>query len=322
MNGVLWTLAVGMVGLGAGCGSDGSVGPEPGPDFTPPAAPRHLEVQKIRDGEIELAWEAVREPDILYIVYRSEGGAPAAPIDSTYAATYNDRPLEYQTEYTYHVTATDLAGNQSTPSNTVTGQPFNNLSPLAPTGVRAAAHNIYIIDQLEILIDWDPNAEADLEVYRIYRSTESGFVPGPENLLAESPDPRYVDQAIEVGLVYHYRIGAMDRGAKESDPSEVASDVALELPELLEPIQVALTSATPTFRWRPVPHAMNYRVVVTISPTSGEIASIPVTGDTAVVFAPDGQLQSGEIYYWKVIASTRASGAENSVSQVERFKVR
>ena len=322
MKGALWNLVLGMAGLAAGCGSDGSVTPDPGPDFTPPAAPRQLRVEMIRDGEVRLAWEEVRESDILYIVYRSEGGALAGPVDSTFVNNYRDRPLEYETEYTYYVTAVDRAGNQSTPSNTVTGQPFNALSPLAPTGLRAAAYNIYILDQLEILVDWDENEEADLEVYRIYRSTEQGFVPSPDNLLAESPEPRYVDQEIEVGVVYHYRIGAVDRGGKESDPSDAASDAALALPELVEPIQVALTSATPTFRWLPVAHAMNYRVVVTTSPTSGEIASLPVTGDTAVVFAPAGQLQSGEIYYWKVIASTRASGAENSVSEVERFKIR
>ena len=54
-----------------------------------------------------------------------------------------------------------------------------------------------------------------------------------------------------------------------------------------------------------------------------------LTADTMAVFngrtvsgSAQEALESGEIYYWKVIASTRDGGVENSVSAIEDFKVR
>ena len=70
-------------------------------------------------------------------------------------------------------------------------------------------------------------------------------------------------------------------------------------------------------------------MIVTTSPTSGELSAIPLTSDTTAVFAGRSQtsgrtltLETGQIYYWKLIASTRENGQENSVSEVESFKVR
>ena len=54
-----------------------------------------------------------------------------------------------------------------------------------------------------------------------------------------------------------------------------------------------------------------------------------LTADTTAVFngrtvsgSSQEALESSEIYYWKVIASTRDGGVENSVSAIENFKVR
>ena len=312
------------------CDSDAPIGPNLAIDNTPPPSPSNLKVEKIRDGEIWLSWERVNREGIdYYIVYRSaDGGVPLA-IDSTFANIFQDRGLGYETEYTYHVTVVTKAGIEGESSQTVSGQPFNNLSPLAPMGIRAVAHNISILNQLDILLDWDNNAETDLAAYRVYRSTDPDFAIVPENLLVAVSEPRYEDTNIEVGLLYFYRITAVDRGEKESAPSVIIADVALPQPDLMEPVEGELTSANPTFRWKPVPNAINYRVVVTTSPTSGEVSDIVRTSETAALFKgrPDSSgakstLHSGQIYYWKVIASTREDGVENSVSQVAQFKIR
>ncbi|MEW6756003.1 MAG: hypothetical protein AB1505_34240, partial [Candidatus Latescibacterota bacterium] len=242
---------------------------------------------------------------------------------------FQDAGLVYETEYTYFVTAMDAAGNQSFASERVSGQPFNSLGPLAPTGLRAFAHNLYILSQLDIALDWDASPESDLAQYRVYRSLLSTFAPDSTTLRAAVTAPRFVDEEVQVGTVYHYRVTALDRGGKESQPSEEVSDIPLALPELEAPVQGALASATPTFRWQPVAGARRYQVVVTTSPTSGEISAIPPTAQTAAVWVGrperDGRptaLSPGQLYYWKVIASTRQDGLENSVSRVESFKVR
>ena len=312
------------------CDDNEPIGPNLAFDNVPPPSPRNLKVEKIRDGEIWLSWTRLNREGIdYYIVYRSAWGGQALAIDTTFANVFQDRGLDYETEYTYHVTAVTKAGIEGDISQTVSGQPFNNLSPLAPRGMRAVAHNISILNQLDILLDWDDNAETDLAAYRIYRSTDPDFVIGPENLLVAVAEPRYKDEDIEVGLLYYYRITALDRGDKESAPSAIIADVALPQAGLMEPVEGELTSPIPTFRWKPVPHVLDYRVVVTSSPTSGEVSEIGRTSETAALFkgrsdssGAESTLQSGQIYYWKVIASTRADGAENSVSRVAQFKIR
>lgn len=320
-----WTLQVLLALAFFGCGSDSSSGPDGEPDLDPPAPPQTLRVEKIGDGEIWVRWGGISEDDVSYVVYRAAGDEAAAAVDTTFDVAFQDRHLLYEVEYTYYVTAMDTAGNQSTPSNEVSGQPFNTLSPLAPTGVRATAHNIVILDQLDIVLDWDANAEADLDFYRVYRGTAEDFDIDPAVLRAEVGVPRFVDDQIEVGTVYYYRITAVDVGGKESAPSRRVADAALDLPRLVEPVEGALAASVPVFRWNPVPEARTYRVVVTASPTSGELSDMPLTAETSALFVgrdPDVVLESGQVYYWKVIASTREDGLENSVSRVESFKVR
>ena len=312
------------------CGGD-SDSPAASDDSTTPDAPADLRVDKIRDGEVWLSWNAVEEKvvdeEITYVIYRAEGQQEAVAVDTTFRTTFQDLGLKYETEYTYYVKAVDAAGNESPPSNLVNGQPFNNLAPLAPTGLRAFAHNL--LDQRDLALDWDVNVETDLIGYRVYRSVEADMRVGEDLLLAEVIQPRFVDEEVEVGTVYYYKITAVDRGGKESPSTEEASDVPLPLPELVAPVQGELTSPEPGFRWRVVPGAMNYRVIVTTSRTSGEISAMPLTTDTTAVFVgraasggDDAALESGELYYWKLIASTRENGQENSVSQVESFKIR
>ena len=286
--------------------------------------PQNLRVEKIGDGEVWLTWEGTAGLDVdFYVVYRATSAEPVVAADSTFQTTFRDQGLNYETEYTYYVTAVTRSGLESERSNSVSGQPFNSLSPIAPDGFRAVAHNITILGQLEILLDWNESPETDIEGYLVYRSTNPDFITDPSTQLSVVSVPRFVDTDIEVGVLYHYRVTALDRGSKESQPSSVAADVALPEPVLMNPVAGELTSSTPTFQWNVVPDALQYRVIVTTSPTSGEIAQTePTAGTSAGYPGQQTQLESGNIYYWKVVASTKEDGAENSVSAVERFKVR
>jgi hypothetical protein len=311
-----------------GCGSDNAPAVGPVEDTTPPLAPARLRVERIGDGEIWLNWALVAEVGVTYRVYRREGDGPAAVVDTTAEARFGDIGLDYATEYAYQVTAVDAAGNEGPASNPAGGQPLNNLAPLPPEALRAVAHNLVLLSRLEIALDWDANSETDLVAYRVYRSTVPGEPVSGEHLRAVVGRPRFVDEEVTVGTTYYYRVTGVDRGGKESLASGEASDVPLPLPELEAPVQGTLTSATPVFRWRPVPGARSYQVVVTTSPTTGEISAIPATGDTIAAFVGRPLvgggaevLRSGEIYYWRVAASTRADRTENSVSLAESFKV-
>ena len=309
------------------CGGDGEKGTSPVATIDPPQAPRALSVERIGDGEVWLNWQAVDGEDgVLYVVYRSVGDDAAAAIDSTFETRYKDQGLRYELEYTYRVTAIN-GGGESDPSNAISGQPLNSLTPQMPTSVRAVAHHLEVLGQLDIALDWNENSETDLVGYRVYRSTEAGFTPSVEHLLIQVSVPGFIDEKIEVGTVYYYRITAIDLGGKESSASEEVSDVALPSPVLLAPVAGEATAAPLTFTWGRLPEARAFRVIVTTSLISGEVSDIPLTSDTTAVFTgriKEGRLvtlEPGQVYYWKVVASTHAEGIENSVSRVESFKV-
>ena len=319
-----------LVGLGVGlwhCGGDGEKGTAPVASIDPPQAPRALSVERIGDGEVWLNWQAAEGQDeVLYVVYRSVGNNAAVAIDSTFQIRFKDQGLQYELEYTYRVTAIN-GGGESDPSNAISGQPLNSLTPQMPTSLRAVAHHLEVLGQLGIALNWNENPETDLIGYRVYRSTEAGFIPTLEHLLMQVSGPGFIDEAIEVGTIYYYRITAIDGGGKESKASAAVSDVALPSPMLLVPVAGEETAAPLTFTWNSLPEARAFRVIVTTSLTSGEVSDIPLTSDTTAVFTgriKEGHLVSlepGQVYYWKVVASTHAEGIENSVSRVESFKV-
>ena len=318
-----WIVVVGLWH----CGGDGEKGISPVATIDSPPAPRALSVERIGDGEVWLNWQAAADEDeVLYVVYRSVGDGASAAIDSTFETRYKDQGLRYELEYTYRVTAIN-GGGESELSNAVSGQPLNSLTPQRPTAVRAVAHHLEVLGQLDIALDWADNAETDLAGYRVYRSTEQGFTPTLEHLLMQVSGPGFIDMEIEVGTAYYYRITAIDLGGKESNASEEVSDIALPSPVPLVPVAGQEAAAPLTFTWNRLPEARAFRVIVTTSLTSGEVSDIPLTSDTTAVFTgriKDGRLvalESGQMYYWKVVASTHAEGIENSVSRVESFKV-
>ena len=72
--------------------------------------------------QVELEWTTSTEPDLAYYsVYRADGQTTGSMLEfervsTTTAPTFRDGGLEEKTTYTYAVTATDEAGNESVPS--------------------------------------------------------------------------------------------------------------------------------------------------------------------------------------------------------------
>ncbi len=319
--------------LATACGQDSGVD-SGGVDRGPPPAPEGIQIDRMRDGEFWLSWDPVpgyRADEIHYVVYRGKEADTPAAVDTTFSTEFRDVGLEYETHLTYFVIAVDANGNQSEPSALIQGQPLNSMAPMAPTGLRAMAHNLalYAEQSVAVSLDWDQNAESDLHHYRVYRGLEADFPVHRETLIAEVDVPRMVDSEVDVGVTYYYRVTAVDRGGKESPVSWQAQDTPLPQASLVEPVRGELVDAVPTFRWQAVPDAVIYQVIVTTSPGSGEISAMPLTRQTSATFRgrtmSDGRsyrLESGQVYYWKVIAGTRSSGEANSVSRAESFKVR
>ncbi len=87
------------------------------------------------------------------------------------------------------------------------GYSVDNLAPAAPapfTGQYGAGSTA---------LHWNPNHEADLAGYRLYRGSSLAFVPGPANFVADLPDTGYVDAA---AAPYIYKLTAVDEHGNES----------------------------------------------------------------------------------------------------------
>jgi len=92
------------------------------------------------------------------------------------------------------------------------GYSVDNLAPAPPVGL--AGEQVFAPEGLSLV--WDPNAEPDLDRYRIYRGLTEGFVPGPANLLAATPDTTVFDGGWRWDTGYFYKVAAIDIHGNES----------------------------------------------------------------------------------------------------------
>jgi len=128
------------------------------------------------------------------------------------------------------------AGGQHWESLPMSGYSVDNLAPSAPsplTGQYAAG---------TMVLRWNPNAEADLAGYRLYRGTSAAFVPGPGSLVATLPDTGYADAA---GAPYVYKLTAVDEHGNESPVTTLLPGAALAVEAGAGPGAVAFASPWP-----------------------------------------------------------------------------
>jgi len=87
-------------------------------------------------------------------------------------------------------------------------------APVKPTGLVATPGDE------EVSLDWDDNAEADLEEYYVYRADVSG---GPYAKITTVTDSEYTDTGLTNGTTYYYVVTAVDESDNESGNSDEAS---------------------------------------------------------------------------------------------------
>jgi fibronectin type 3 domain-containing protein len=95
-----------------------------------------------------------------------------------------------------------------------------DISPATPTGLSGGID----LEKKGARLTWNRNAEPNVSGYKIYRSR----VPeGPYDLLGSLPANSYLDQAIEEGQTYYYRVSACtDTGIESPQTKFVALSVA------------------------------------------------------------------------------------------------
>jgi len=119
------------------------------------------------------------------------GQSPAFQSDtySFVAPTTSDSVPGVIASTQFMLQARNSSGSRYWFSNVKVGNSVDNLAPLAPSPFAGT------YSSGATRLTWNPNREADLAGYRLYRGTTAGFTPGPGNLVAALPDTGYVDAA-------------------------------------------------------------------------------------------------------------------------------
>ncbi len=139
------------------------------------------------------------------------------------------------TDQSFGSTATGVTGYKSaTGANEIPSAQHNNqnrqviigfvvqsggaadLPPAAPTGLAATAGNE------TVSLNWNDNAEADLDGYNVYRSTTQGSGYGKLNVAIVSTSD-YIDNTVTNGIPYYYVVKAVDVNGHESGYSNEAT---------------------------------------------------------------------------------------------------
>jgi hypothetical protein len=179
------------------------------PVVAPPETPSAPEVKDTAIGE-HIAWTGRGDQ---FRVLKRTGDEENYIIAVTAAGhEWTDTAIEYGKSYTYMMQALVDAGNkkvaESDLSKPVTCTPKDTFPPAVPSGLRAdpAPNSVALV--------WEPDTEADLAGYRVYRSVGDG----PWQKLADvNTVPSYSDATVEHGKTYHYAVSAFDKTGNESE---------------------------------------------------------------------------------------------------------
>ena len=223
-----YRIAAGDIGNNVGLPSSVAIG---APVDLPPSPPADL-VATDGDGRISLNWSSGDEYDLIgHIIYRSNDSTfiPSAE-DSIATAmypafSYIDSGLTTGLPYYYYLRSFDQGGNISPESKRVFGVPVDLTAPLTPSGL------VVLDGERELTITWEPNGEGDLSHYKIYRGSDSLFVPDSSNQLVTvlAPEVFYTDLGLMNGSTYYYRLTSTDTTGNESATTELVSGTPTDL---------------------------------------------------------------------------------------------
>jgi FlgD Ig-like domain len=248
----------------------------------------------------------------VYWEYLSTSTAYHLPGYSYLAATAKDSVAGSNAYTKFMLMAQNADGSRFWVSDADSGYSVDDLGPAAPapfTGAYASgATNLH----------WGANAETDLAVYRLYRGSGPGFVPGPGNLVVAQPDTGYVDSGPAGSW---YKLTAVDIHGNESAATLLSPSGTVDV----------LTGAAPRMTWldrarpNPMREATTIRyalpraggVQLTIHDSQGRLVRTLVTGEHAAGWNEahwdgtdaSGRRVAGGLYFYRLESEgTRLNG--------------
>lgn len=204
-------------------------------------APTGLKAVPTPEG-VELNWNSKSDAEWGYRIYRSPADLSTDPVLVGTAASdatgFADPNVELGQSYRYFMRtllAEDAPIREGSDGPSVTVTSVDRFPPMIPTGL------VGVQEGTSVRLFWNPNSEADLAGYRIYRRPEGGAWRELSGGQTESPTWR--DRNVAVGDRLEYRVAAIDKTQppNESDPTSavlvdvIAEPVAGETPVTPQP---------------------------------------------------------------------------------------
>ena len=299
---------------------------EPADDGIPPTAPVGLSVYYAADGEIGIEWVANKGSGIEgYNVYRSVNDTvDMIQIGFTANDYYTESDLDYDSTYFYKISATDIFDNESEFSESVFATPTNKYKPYAPTRLTVNARNWY--DSLSINLTWYPPTDNDIKGYKIYRSISNDFNLDSSNVLAFTSSNSFTDTSkLELLTEYFYSVTAVDKGELSSNFSSVVSDIILDRPKLLFPVDGSTIEMPIQIRFKSVSQAASYKLIIQQNPLFDVVYektfSISEIKDNISISVEWYSYEYYKTYYWRIIAYSHGNSDPNSFSDLYSFTI-
>ena len=190
-----------------------------GEDVVAPNAPTNLIAAEKVEGGVDLTWIDANSDrsDVTYAVARD-----GEQVGKTSGTSFTDWEVVPGETYQYTVTASDVQGNQSTQSATVTVTLAQNVDSdvTAPT-VPSNLHTMQVT-ATEVKLMWGESFDASGAVtYNVYRD---GYLRGSTEMTM------WKDTSVIAGTAYQYVVKAADSSSNESGSSNVLNASTLAPP--------------------------------------------------------------------------------------------
>ena len=179
------------------------------------AAPRNLRCE-VTSNHLRLEWDRPRS--------NHDGSRPANVVGylvnsrhRVATEVFRDPEFRFGHPQRYSVQAVSRDADPlilSRASDTLTIVPEDSFAPGTPRNVTAVDW------EGEVRVYWDPNREADLAGYFVYRERTGETIRKISPLLQ---DQMFTDTTVKEGETYRYRVSAVDQSDNESSPSPEAS---------------------------------------------------------------------------------------------------
>ena len=201
---------------------------------TPPGAPAIGTATPTAPNQVQVTWGDGSPSSTTFNVYRANGtcaspGTFAVIAPGVAGSPHNDNTVSGGSTYAYKVTGRDASGVCESPFSGCVEATATGACTLPPTfaGLVSATNQAAATCGVDLAWAAGTPVCAGPLTYNVYRSTTSGFVPGPASLIASGvTGTGYTDVgALTSGVTYYYVVRAVDSSNGLNETNTVQKSV-------------------------------------------------------------------------------------------------